>query len=181
MGIPDIDPDEMSDEELRRYIHELEVKAYVLEGTVKVLKAEGVEGLSNDEKVALIDACPNITATEFFEAFGISSCSYHYCRSKFNRADGYADARAAVREEFELVRGSGGTAAFARSCASERAPSAYPARRRGRSWPRRDASSPTPRRSAGAARIKGRSGAPRRTSSRAYSAPTAPTSSGSPT
>ena len=37
--------DKMSDEELRRYIHELEVKAYVLEGTVKVLKAEGVEGL----------------------------------------------------------------------------------------------------------------------------------------
>ena len=45
--IPEIDPgeinhlgkselDKMSDEELRRYIHELEVKVYVLEGTVKV-------------------------------------------------------------------------------------------------------------------------------------------------
>lgn len=47
MEIPEIDPgeinhlgkselDKMSDEELRRYIHELEVKVYVLEGTVKV-------------------------------------------------------------------------------------------------------------------------------------------------
>lgn len=120
MDIPEIDPDEinrlgeseldkMSDEELKRYIHELEVKAYVLEGTVKVLKAEGVEGLSNDEKAALIDARPqDITATELFEALGISSSSYYYCRSKPERADGYADARAAIREEFELVRGSRG-------------------------------------------------------------------------
>ncbi len=78
MDIPEIDPDEivhlgrkemdeMSDEELRRYVHELEVKAYVLEGTVKVLKAGGVEGLGNEEKAALIDARPrNITATELF-------------------------------------------------------------------------------------------------------------------
>ena len=69
MDIPEIDPDEivhlgkremdeMSDEELRRYVHELEVKAYVLEGTVKALKAGGVEGLGNDEKAALIDARP---------------------------------------------------------------------------------------------------------------------------
>ena len=141
MDSPEIDPDEisrlgereldeMSDEELRRYIHELEVKAYVLEGTVKALKAEGVEGLSNDEKAALIDARPqNITATELFEALGISSSSYYYCRSKPERADGYADARAAIREEFELVGEAGGTATFARSCASGRSPSAYPARR----------------------------------------------------
>lgn len=70
MDIPEIDPDEivhlgkremdeMSDEELRCYVHdELEVKAYVLEGTVKALKAGGVEGLGNDEKAALIDARP---------------------------------------------------------------------------------------------------------------------------
>ena len=120
MEIPEIDPgeikhlgkselDKMSDEELRRYIHELEVKVYVLEGTVKVLKAEGVEGLGNDEKAALIDACPqSITATEIFEALGILSSSYYYCRSKPERADGYADARAAIKEEFELVRGSRG-------------------------------------------------------------------------
>ena len=70
MDIPEIDPDEivrlgrkemdeMSDEELRRYVHELEVKAYVLEGTVKVTKGQGgVEGLGNEEKAALIDARP---------------------------------------------------------------------------------------------------------------------------
>ena len=101
--------DEMSDEELRRYVHELEVKAYVLEGTVKVLKAGGVEGLGNEEKAALIDARPrNITATELFGALGIPSSSYYYLRSRPERADAYAGARAAIREEFELVRGSRG-------------------------------------------------------------------------
>ena len=120
MDIPEIDPDEivhlgrkemdeMSDEELRRYVHELEVKAYVLEGTVKVLKAGGVEGLGNEEKAALIDARPrNITATELFGALGIPSSSYYYLRSRPERADAYAGARAAIREEFELVRGSRG-------------------------------------------------------------------------
>ena len=120
MDIPEIDPDEivhlgrkemdeMSDEELRRYVHELEVKAYVLEGTVKVLKAGGVEGLGNEEKAALIDARPrNITATELFGALGIPSSSYYYLRSRPGRADAYAGARAAIREEFELVRGSRG-------------------------------------------------------------------------
>lgn len=60
MDIPEIDPDEikhlspdgrarMTDEELEEYIHKLELKAAVLEGTVKVLKAEGIDDLSNDE------------------------------------------------------------------------------------------------------------------------------------
>ena len=78
MDIPEIDPDEivhlgkremdeMSDEELRRYVHdELEVKAYVLEGTVKALKAGGVEGLGNDEKAALIDARPGTSRRRVF-------------------------------------------------------------------------------------------------------------------
>lgn len=73
MEIPEIDPSEaehlssedmesMSEEELRRYVHELEVKNYVLEGTVKILKAEGIEELSNDEKATLIDARPPKTS-----------------------------------------------------------------------------------------------------------------------
>ena len=53
MEIPEIDPEEieqmrtkdiedMSEEELKSYIHKLEVKAYALEGTVRILKAEGI-------------------------------------------------------------------------------------------------------------------------------------------
>lgn len=120
MEIPEIDPDEveglkvtdiekMSKEELANYIHELEIKSYVLEGTVKVLKAEGIEELSNDEKAALIDARPkNITVTELLAALGISSSSYYYCKNKPEHKDRYAEARMAIKEEFELVKGSRG-------------------------------------------------------------------------
>ena len=120
MEIPEIDPDEiegmrtkdiekMSKEELAKYIHELELKSYVLEGTVKILKAEGIEELSNDEKAALIDARPkNITVTELLVALDISSSSYYYCKSKPAKKDRYADARLAIKEEFELVKGRRG-------------------------------------------------------------------------
>lgn len=120
MEIPEIDPEEieqmrtkdiedMSEEELKSYIHKLEVKAYALEGTVRILKAEGIEGLSNDENAQLIDARPKgITATEMLEALHFSSSSYYYCRSKPDRSDDYADARCAIREEFELVGRSRG-------------------------------------------------------------------------
>lgn len=120
MEIPEIDPSEaehlssedmesMSEEELRRYVHELEVKNYVLEGTVKILKAEGIEELSNDEKATLIDARPeDITVTELLDILSLSSSSYYYCRSKPEREDSYADARSAIKEEFELVGGSRG-------------------------------------------------------------------------
>lgn len=117
MEIPEIDPGEvehlspkdidgMSEEELKRYIHELEVKSYVLEGTVKILKAEGIEELSNDEKAALVDARPkSITVTELLSLLVLSSSSYYYCKSKPKRADKYAEARVAIKEEFELVKG----------------------------------------------------------------------------
>lgn len=120
MEIPEIDPSEakhlspkdmedMSEEELKRYIHELEVKSYVLEGTVKILKAEGIEELSNDEKAALIDARPkSITVTELLGLLALSSSSYYYCKSKPKRADRYAEARSAIKEEFDLVRGARG-------------------------------------------------------------------------
>ena len=120
MEIPEIDPSEarhlspkdmegMDEEELKRYIHELEVKSYVLEGTVKILKAEGIEELSNDEKAALIDARPkDITVTELLDLLALSSSSYYYCKSKPKRADRYAEARSVIKEEFELVRGTRG-------------------------------------------------------------------------
>lgn len=120
MEIPEIDPDEaghlspkdmedMGEEELRRYIHELEVKSYVLEGTVKILKAEGIEELSNDEKAALVDARPkSMTVAELLDLLALPSSSYYYCKSKPERADRYAEARAAIREEFELVKGARG-------------------------------------------------------------------------
>lgn len=99
----------MSEEELKRYIHELEVKSYVLEGTVRILKAEGIEELSNDEKAALIDARPKkITVTELLGFFAMPSSSYYYCKSKPERKDRYAEARRAIKEEFDLVKGTRG-------------------------------------------------------------------------
>ena len=87
MDIPEIDPDEikhlspdgrarMTGEELEEYIHKLELKAAVLEGTVKVLKAEGIDDLSNDEKAAIVDALPaGFTVTEALPEVGLSSSS----------------------------------------------------------------------------------------------------------
>lgn len=120
MEIPEIDPSEiehlsskdmegMSEEELKRYIHELKVKSYVLEGTVKILKAEGIEELSNDEKAALIDARPkDIAVAELLDLLSLSSSSYYYCKAKPEREDRYAEARSAIKEEFELVKGARG-------------------------------------------------------------------------
>lgn len=120
MEIPEIDPEEvkksqpkdldcMTKEELEAYVHKLEVKAYALEGMVRILKAEGIEELSNDEKAALIDARPkNITVADLLDFLKFSSSSYYYCKAKPRRADRYAKARRAIREEFELVRGSRG-------------------------------------------------------------------------
>ena len=120
MDIPEIDPDEikhlspdgrarMTDEELEEYIHKLELKAAVLEGTVKVLKAEGIDDLSNDEKAAIVDALPaSFTVTEALPEVGLSSSSYYYCKAKPERPDRHGRARAAIREEFALVGGKRG-------------------------------------------------------------------------
>lgn len=120
MDVPEIDPDEieglgdqkiddMTEDEIKEYIHKLELKAAVLEGTVKVLKAEGIEDLANDEKAAIIDALPKkFSVTEALNVLGISSSSYYYCKSKPRRTDRYERARAAIREEFALVRGKRG-------------------------------------------------------------------------
>lgn len=120
MDIPEIDPREveripdetlakMSESEKDEYIHQLELKAAVLEGTVKVLKAEGIEELSNDEKAALIDALPSkFTVTEALGAVGLASSSYYYSKAKSIRPDKYLEARNAIREEFCLVKGRRG-------------------------------------------------------------------------
>lgn len=120
MDIPEIGPadiphlsDEemarMSREELERYVHELEVKAYVYGGTVKILKAEGIEELTNDEKAALVDARPKtVTVKEMLTALGLSSSSYYYCKEKPAPHDRYTEARKAIREEFALVKGKRG-------------------------------------------------------------------------
>lgn len=120
MDVPDIDPGEierisdeklkkMSQDEIEEYIHKLELKAAVLEGTVKILKAGGIEDLSNDELAALVDALPSkFTKTEALAYVGLSSSSYYYCKAKSAKSDKYASARAAIKEEFELVRGRRG-------------------------------------------------------------------------
>lgn len=111
-GIKHLSPDgraRMTGEELEEYIHKLELKAAVLEGTVKVLKAEGIDDLSNDEKAAIVDALPaSFTVTEALPEVGLSSSSYYYCKAKPERPDRYGRARAAIREEFALVGGKRG-------------------------------------------------------------------------
>ena len=120
MEIPEIDPKDyhqlsdeeikaMSDKELADYIHQLELKAAVLEGTVKVLKAEGIEDLSNDELAAIVDAVSDkFTVTEALKSVGLASSSYYYCKSKAVMPDKYLNARQAIKEEFDLVKGSRG-------------------------------------------------------------------------
>ncbi len=117
MEIPGIDPGEvehlspkgMGEEELKRHIHELEIKPYALEETVKIIKAEGIEELSNDEKAAPIDARPkSMTVMEPLGLLAPLSGSCRYCKSKPKRTGGYATTRVAVKEGLELVRGTRG-------------------------------------------------------------------------
>ena len=120
MDIPELDPaevgrirssrvDEMSEEELREYARKLELKSAVLESTVEVLKAGGAGDLTNDELAAIVGALSRrFGVRESLRAVGLPSSSYYYCRSKAARADRYARARAAIREEFSLVRGKRG-------------------------------------------------------------------------
>ena len=169
MKIPEIDPSEvehlssedvegMGEEELKHYVHELEVKPYVSEGAVKILKAEGAEELGNDGKAVLIDARPKrITVAEPLELSSLSSSSY-YCRSKLEREDRYAEARSAIKEEFEFVRGIYGCrcrSAKSHLCLGQEG---------GPSWPRRDALSPTPRSAVVTAPTRARSETSRTTS-----------------
>lgn len=120
MDIPEIDPREveripdealekMTESEKDDYIHRLELKAAVLEGTVKILKAGGIEEPSNDEKAALIDALSErFTVTEALRATGMPSSSYYYSKAKPAKTDKYVGARKAIREEFALVKGRRG-------------------------------------------------------------------------
>lgn len=120
MGVPEVNPDEarrlsdaaldqMTDAELKDYVRKMELKAAVLEETVRILKAGGVEELSNDERTALVDALPDkFTTTEALEFIGMPSSSYYYCRTKATRSDRYASARDAIREEFGRTHGRRG-------------------------------------------------------------------------
>lgn len=120
MPLPEIDPKDikhisdealakMSEKEKDEYIHKLELKSAVLEGTVKILKAGGIEGASNDEKAALVDALKEkFTVTELLGCVGLTSSSYYYCRHKSHQSDRYTEAREAIKEEFELVKGRRG-------------------------------------------------------------------------
>ena len=117
MEIPGIDPGEVEhlspkgtgEEGLKRHIHELEIKPYALEETVKIIKAEGIEELSNDEKAAPIDARPkSMTVMEPLGLLAPLSGSCRYCKSKPKRTGGYATTRVAVKEGLELMRGTRG-------------------------------------------------------------------------
>ncbi len=88
MGIPEIDPDEikhlspvgrarMTDEELAEYIHKLELTAAVLEGTVNVLKAKGIDERGLLVIAQIVDDLPaSFTVTEALREVGLSSSSY---------------------------------------------------------------------------------------------------------
>ena len=94
MEIPEIDPREagripdevlekMTESEKDDYIHQLELKAAILEGTVKILKAEGIEEPSDDGKAALVDALPKrFTVAEALRAMSLSSGSYYCSKAK---------------------------------------------------------------------------------------------------
>lgn len=132
MDIPEIDPKDierlspedrskMTGDKLEAHIRKFELKAAVPEGTVKVLKAGGIGDLVNDEKAAIIDTLPRkFSVVEALEVVGASPGSYYHCRSKAGRPNGHEAARAAISEEFALVRGRPATATSGSACARGR-------------------------------------------------------------
>lgn len=85
-------------------IRQLELENDVLRGVVEVLKAAGLDALTNREKAILIEHLRQTTSrplrglTGFL---GISKSSYEHQRSSLERPDKYAEARRRIVEEFE--------------------------------------------------------------------------------
>ena len=103
------DLEAMTLKDLKAYIHKLELKNAILEEKMKLLKAEGIDKLSNNELSVLVDALSQRFAkTEILKALGMSSSSYYYTKTKSKRPDRYGAARAAIKEEFYRVGGRRG-------------------------------------------------------------------------
>lgn len=88
---------------------------------MKVLKAEGIADLTNDELAAVVDALPRrLGVIEALVAVGFLSSGHHCCKARLARADRYGQARAVIREEHALTRGKRTTATSVSDCESER-------------------------------------------------------------
>lgn len=100
-GLPD-DP-----EELKRLVFELKFENDLMREVVEVVKkGRRVDpgSLSNREKAAVIDAMRGTYSLSFLASrLGIAESSYHYARRAASAPDKWAEARAAVVEEFEAA------------------------------------------------------------------------------
>lgn len=100
-GLPD-DPDE-----LKRIVLDLRFEADLMREVVKAVKKDrrvDPRSLSNREKAALIDAMrATYSLSSLASRMGIAPSSYHYARNAAKAPDKWAEARAAVVEEFEAA------------------------------------------------------------------------------
>lgn len=122
MEIPELDPNEIPSKskapnlpegctpaDLMRRVKELELRNAVLEESLRVLKAGGVDDMTNAEKADVVDALSRTwKVIEILPVVGLSSSSYYYRRSVGGSADKYADVRAEVRRLFKESRRSYG-------------------------------------------------------------------------
>lgn len=95
---PDIDPDDKD-----ALIERLVLENAVLRAVNDVLKAAGLDGMSNREKTLAIDRlrpCGKWSLRELTSSLGISKSSYEYQRRAIARPDRLAPLRALVRRIF---------------------------------------------------------------------------------
>ena len=97
--------------DLAEKVRQLELENDILRGAVDVLKAEGLNEMTNVEKTRLIDKLRLETGRPLKELTGflrISKSSYEYCRKAMSAADKYAGVREQIVEIFDGANGRRG-------------------------------------------------------------------------
>ena len=99
------------DGDLAEKVRRLELENDILRGAVDLLKAEGLDTMTNMEKTVLINGLRQRTGRPLKELIGflrISKSSYEYCRGAMAAGDKYAGIRAKVVSIFDAADGRRG-------------------------------------------------------------------------
>ncbi len=99
------------DGDLAEKVRQLELENDILRGAVDLLKAEGLDAMTNMEKTVLINGLRQRTGRPLKELIGflrISKSSYEYCRGAMAAGDKYAGIRAKVVSIFDAADGRRG-------------------------------------------------------------------------
>ena len=99
------------DGDLAEKVRQLELENDILRGAVELLKAEGLDAMSNMEKTVLINGLRQRTGRPLKELIGflrISKSSYEHCRRAMAAGDKHAGIRAKVVDIFDDADGRRG-------------------------------------------------------------------------